>query len=157
MKKLVLLSANIAVISTGTFLLAAGLGLAQPLQISQLPENPLPNNPAEQSYDEQTYRGHVEASEPTGTSADASTSSSSSYPWTAEDLAQAAYEGHLSDEGIPGHQTLANECRSGFTTARDVLRAAIKGGMMPSRALNDAGYLEQLRVNLSEDLNVPVR
>jgi hypothetical protein len=79
------------------------------------------------------------------------------YAWTAEDVAQAAYEGHLQDEGIPGYTTLAEECRGGFTTGRDVLRAAVKAGWLPSRVMNDAGYLEQLRINLSEDLNVPVR
>jgi outer membrane usher protein FimD/PapC len=89
--------------------------------------------------------------------ADAGASTSSTYAWTAEDLAQAAYEGHLSDEGIPGYQTLANECRTGFTTARDVLRAAVKAGMMPSSVMNDAGYLNELRINLSEDLSVQVR
>jgi hypothetical protein len=78
----------------------------------------------------------------------------STYPWTPEDLAQAAYEGHLEDEGIPGYETLATECLSELTMARDVLRAAVKAGMMPSRVMDDAGYLEELRVGLSEATDV---
>jgi hypothetical protein len=84
-------------------------------------------------------------------------STDSTYPWTAQDLAQAAYEGHLDDEGIPGYQMLATECRSGLTTARDVLRAAVKAGMMPSKVMDDAGYLEQLRISLSEVVDVACR
>jgi hypothetical protein len=94
------------------------------------------------------------SAEVNGAAVNLSQATGSTYPWTPEDLAQAAYEGHLEDEGIPGYETLATECLSELTMARDVLRAAVKAGMMPSRVMDDASYLEELRVSLSEATDV---
>lgn len=74
----------------------------------------------------------------------------SSYPVSPADLADIAYRGSLDDEGIPGYSQLAIEWNDKFTTARDVLRAAVRAGMLPSRVMNDDGYQESLRVNLNE-------
>ncbi len=76
----------------------------------------------------------------------------SSYPVSPTDLADIAYSGGLNDEGIPGYQELAVEYDGGITNARDVLRAAVKAGTLPSRVMQDDGYLESLRLDLEEML-----
>ena len=73
----------------------------------------------------------------------------SSYPISPADLADLAYRGALEDEGSPGYSGLATEWADEFTTARDILRAAVNAGILPSRVMDDDGYQENLRINIS--------
>ena len=58
------------------------------------------------------------------------------------EVAFLAYRGDLSDQGIPGYNTLRMRYRLGRITAEDVVAAAIEAGYVTTAALDDDGYVK---------------
>jgi len=52
-----------------------------------------------------------------------------------------AYQGRLTDNGIPGYGSLAAGVRSGAIAAEDVIAAAIEAGRVDETALDDRGFV----------------
>lgn len=76
------------------------------------------------------------------------TAQSGSYLLSPDNLAEAAYRGALEDEGIPGYGDLQAEYNEGITNARDIIRAAVRSGLLPASALKDQRYLNDVDVQL---------
>lgn len=77
---------------------------------------------------------------------------SDTYSLSPFDLVESAYRGELEDNGIPGYGTLQAEYDEGITNARDIIRAAVRAGSLPSSALQDDRYLNDVEFQLRETL-----
>lgn len=56
------------------------------------------------------------------------------------ELTFSAYQGRLSDQGIPGYGTFVSRIDSGSIDAEDVIQAAVDAGDLAASALEDASY-----------------
>ena len=70
---------------------------------------------------------------------------------TSFDLANLAYQGRLTENGIPGYGSLEASINSGAVTAEDVIQAAIDSGRLSESALQDDAFVTAVERHL-EDL-----
>jgi hypothetical protein len=63
-------------------------------------------------------------------------------------LTHLAYQGRLSDEGVPGYGVFAAGIQSGRITAEDLIEAAIDAGRLSSASLEDASFVRSVEQNL---------
>ncbi|WP_414517567.1 hypothetical protein [Nostoc sp. PCC 9305] len=66
-----------------------------------------------------------------------------------------AYQGYLREQGIPSGGTLLFRYQTGYLTAKDVVKAAIKANKLPSEVLNDRGYVNAVELQMKSfgDIN----
>lgn len=60
---------------------------------------------------------------------------------TSFDVANLAYQGRLTENGIPGYGSLAASVNSGSVTAEDVIQAAINSGRLSESTLQDDSFV----------------
>lgn len=60
---------------------------------------------------------------------------------TSFDVANLAYQGRLTENGIPGYSSLAASVNSGSVTAEDVIQAAIDSGRLSETVLQDDDFV----------------
>lgn len=65
-------------------------------------------------------------------------------------LVSLAFQGGLQDQSIPRAQTLLRSYRFGRIQAEDVVRAGIEAGRVDPAALQDAGYLRTVDIELED-------
>jgi hypothetical protein len=61
-----------------------------------------------------------------------------------------AFQGFLSGEGIPSAMSLIRAYRQNELSAKDLTQAAIKMNRLPATALQDKGYLADVKTQLDE-------
>jgi hypothetical protein len=59
-------------------------------------------------------------------------------------LAYLAYQGYLTDLGIPSDSELLNAISVGKISAQDIIKAAIKANRLSNQTLSDSGYRDNL-------------
>ncbi len=60
-----------------------------------------------------------------------------------------AYQGTLSEQGIPGYAGLRSKYRQKEIHAKDLVEAAIESGRLPDAAINDENYLTSVENQLN--------
>ncbi len=60
------------------------------------------------------------------------------------------FQGFLSSEGIPSAMSLIRAYRQNELSAKDLVQAAIKMNRLPKTALQDTGYLADVKTQLDE-------
>lgn len=73
----------------------------------------------------------------------------SEYGLNAFNLTTVAYQGRLSEDGIPGYGSLANGVNSGSITAEDVIQAAVDSGRLSEMALQDSEFVRTVSNSLN--------
>lgn len=68
---------------------------------------------------------------------------------TAFDLATSAYRGEFKAQGIPSYSQLISDYQTGEISAKDVVRGAVQAGQLSPEALEDRGYINAVRLQLS--------
>lgn len=67
---------------------------------------------------------------------------------TSFDVASLAYQGRLTENGIPGYGSLAAGVNSGTVTAEDVIQAAIASGRLSETTLDDGEFVTAVERHL---------
>ena len=76
--------------------------------------------------------------------------SATTFSLTPNDLVSEAYQGLLTEQGIPSAGRLSAEYITGRITARDLVRAGILANRLPPDRLQDQSYLEAVNTALLE-------
>ncbi|MDZ8034594.1 hypothetical protein [Nostoc sp. DedSLP04] len=63
-------------------------------------------------------------------------------------IAFLAYQGYLREQGIPSGGTLLFRYQTGYLTAKDVVKAAIRANKLPAEVLNDRGYVNAVELQM---------
>jgi len=66
------------------------------------------------------------------------------------DLVSSAYRGRLESEGIPSYYQLQQAYETSQIDAEDLVNSAIAAGQLSPAAAEDEGYIEMVRVHLSD-------
>jgi hypothetical protein len=66
------------------------------------------------------------------------------------DLVSAAYRGRLESEGVPSYYRLQQAYETSQIDAEDLVNRAIAAGELSPAAAEDEGYIEMVRVHLSD-------
>jgi len=69
---------------------------------------------------------------------------------SAFDLASLAYQGRLSNEGIPGYGALEANLQSGSITAEDVIEAAIEAGRLSEGTQDNRSFVSAVDLQLDK-------
>ncbi|MFN6485996.1 MULTISPECIES: hypothetical protein [unclassified Nostoc] len=63
-------------------------------------------------------------------------------------IAFLAYQGYLKEQGIPSGGTLLFKYQTGYLTAKNVVKAAIRANKLPAKVLNDQGYVNAVELQM---------